>query len=366
MERGPGLSHGNKENKLGIRASATSTVVFQDMKIPAENILGEEGKGFKVAMAILNNGRTGLGGGCVGAMKRAISLATKQAKERKQFGSSIADFQLIKEKLSQMSIQCYVTESIVSMVGHYIDCGYTDYSVEAAMSKIFASESLWQVGNEALQIAGGNGYMKEYPYEMIVRDSRINLIFEGTNEILRLYVSLSAINDLASYLKEVAGAVKGVFQDPIKGFGVFSDYAGKKIKENTPMGRDRLTQVHPLLKEEARIIEGYTQAFASHAERVVRTYQKKIVGSQLVSKRLADSAIDLFAMLCVVSRVTGSIFEKGENGAAPEIAIAKVFVQQAKRRITQNLRRLDKNEDVHLLAIAEHILEKDGFPFDTI
>ena len=370
VERGEGLSHGHKEDKMGIRASATSSVVFQNMRIPPENILGEEGKGFKVAMAILNNGRTGLGGGCVGAMKRAIKLSVNQAHERKQFGKSIAEFQLIKEKIGQMTVQCYVTESIVSMVGHFIDSGFEDCSVEAAISKIFASESLWMVGNEALQIAGGNGFMKEYPYETIVRDSRINLIFEGTNEILRLYVALSAVGDLAAYLKGVDKGVKNVFVDPVKGFGVFKGYASKKIGEISSIGRPSIQKTHPLLKEESEIIESYIAAFASKAEQIVRVVGKNIVGSQLVSKRLSDCAIDLFASLCVISRVTSSLAKRGEGKCQDELSIAKLFVQQAKRRINQNLRRLDKNEDALLLPLADsisnRILESGRFPFDTL
>ena len=370
IERGDGLTHGHKEDKMGIRASATSSIIFQNMKVLPSQILGEEGKGFKVAMAILNNGRTGLGGGCVGAMKRAIQLSTQQAHDRKQFGKSISEYQLMKEKIAQMTIQCYVTESIVSMVGSFIDGGKDDYSTEAAMSKIFASESLWFVGNEALQIAGGNGFMKDYPYEMIVRDSRINLIFEGTNEILRLYVALSGINELASYLKEVQHGLRGILHDPIKGFGVFSDYAGKKIAESAALGRDKITSSAKALKSECEVLEGYTSLFAARTEQVVRQYGKNIVGSQLIAKRLADCAIDLFAGLCVVSRVTSRIQAIGEEKAKPEMQIAQVFVQQAKRRINQNLRRIDKNEDSTLMQIADSMLqaivEKGGYPFDTL
>jgi acyl-CoA dehydrogenase family protein 9 len=366
VERGPGLTHGNKEDKMGIRASATSTVVFQNMKIPAENLLGEEGKGFKVAMAILNNGRTGLGGGCVGAMKKVIAAGTKQAKERKQFGKSISEYQLVKEKLAQAAVQAYATESVVGMVGHYIDSGVDDCSVEAAISKIFATESLWSVGNEMLQIAGGNGFMKEYPYEMVVRDSRINMIFEGTNEILRLYISLSCLNELGSYLKDVASSVAGVFKDPIKGFGVFKEYAEKKVSENTALGRDRITSAHQVLAKECEIIEDYIAAFSNAAEKIVRTYKKEIVGNQLISKRIADCAIDLFVSLCVISRVTSSINQNGEQKCQDEIAIAQLFINQAKRRINQNLRRVEKNEDTTLMQLADSVLQNDGLRFDSI
>ena len=134
---------------------------FADVEVPAENLLGEQGQGFKLAMAILNNGRTGLGGAAVGGMKTCIALAAKQALERKQFGRSISEFGMIKQKISDMTVDCFAAESAVWMVAHYIDSGYADYSTEAAISKVFASEAMTRCASEALQIAAGcptNGY----------------------------------------------------------------------------------------------------------------------------------------------------------------------------------------------------------------
>ncbi|MEI6518335.1 MAG: acyl-CoA dehydrogenase family protein, partial [bacterium] len=160
----PGVSNGPKENKMGIRASCTTTVRFDNVQVPANCVLGEEGAGFKIAMAVLNNGRTGLGGGSVGAMKRLIELAIAQTTQRKQFGKSISDFKLIKEKIALMTTLCFASESVVSVVGGLVDSGCEDFSVEAAISKVYASEALWTVADEALQIAGGNGFMKDFPY----------------------------------------------------------------------------------------------------------------------------------------------------------------------------------------------------------
>ena len=155
-----GVTSGPHEDKMGLRASSTTTVNFENVRVPKENVLGEVGKGFKTAVRILNHGRTGgLGGGCVGVMKKCIALSTKQAKIRKQFGKSISEFGLIKKKIGQMVVDCYATESVVTIVSSLIDAGYEDYAVEAAISKIFASEALWRATDEALQIAGGNGFM---------------------------------------------------------------------------------------------------------------------------------------------------------------------------------------------------------------
>src|SRR3954470_3908540 len=136
-----------------------------------------------------------------------------------------------------MVVECYATEAVVSMVASLSDQGYEDYAVEAAISKVFASECLWRTADEALQVAAGNGYMAEFPYERILRDSRINRIFEGTNDILRLFIALTAMNDVGSQLKELATSLKGVFNDPIKGFGVLSEYALKRASLATGINR---------------------------------------------------------------------------------------------------------------------------------
>ncbi|HEU4530452.1 MAG TPA: acyl-CoA dehydrogenase family protein, partial [Steroidobacteraceae bacterium] len=232
----PGVSHGPHEDKMGIRASSTTTVAFVDVRVPRENVLGEVGKGFKIAMGILNNGRTGLGGGAVGGMKSLIRLATRQAQERKQFGKAIAEYGLVREKIAQMSIDCFAAESAVWMVAHYIDSGAEDYSAEAAMSKVFASEAMQRAAYEALQIAAGNGFMREFPYEQIARDARILPIFEGTNEILRLYVALSGLKGLGASLSEMRAAVNSIFNEPIKGFGVLTGYAERRLSQATGIG----------------------------------------------------------------------------------------------------------------------------------
>src|SRR5277367_3781724 len=236
----PGVSHGAHEDKMGIRASSTATVSFADVTVPPENVLDVEGKGFKVAMAILNNGRTGLGGGAVGGMKTLIALATQQAQARKQFGQPVAEFGLIREKIAQMTIDCFAAESAVWMVAHYIDSGIEDYSVEAAMSKIFASEALQRSAYEALQIAAGSGFMRDYPYEQITRDCRILTIFEGTNEVLRLYIALSGLTDLGRSIGELKSAVDDIVNNFITGFGVLTEYAETRLTQATGVGRDKI------------------------------------------------------------------------------------------------------------------------------
>src|SRR3984885_12536433 len=277
----PGVSHGHHEDKMGIRSSSTTTVSFVDVKVPETNMLDAQGKGFKVAMAILNNGRTGLGGGAVGGMKTLIAHATRQAQTRKQFGTPIAQFGLVRDKISQMTIDCFAAESAVWMVAHYIDSGVEDYSVEAAMSKVFASEALQRAAYEALQIAAGSGFMRDAPYEQIARDCRILTIFEGTNEVLRLYVALSGLKELGKSYGELRAAVDSIFNHPIKGFGVLTEYAEKRLTQATGVGRDKiLTELPHALREAAGVYERYTLELARTSDHLLRKHGKSIANRQ--------------------------------------------------------------------------------------
>jgi len=362
----PGVSHGPHEDKMGIRASSTTTVSFADVRIPPHNVLDAEGKGFKVAMAILNNGRTGLGGGAVGGMKALLALATEQARSRKQFGTPIAQFGLIREKIAQMTIDCFAAESVVWMVAHYIDSGVDDYSVEAAMSKVFASEALQRSAYEALQIAAGNGFMRDAPFEQITRDCRILTIFEGTNEVLRLYIALSGLKDLGKSFGEVKAAMDAIFNNFIKGFGVLTEYAEKRLTQATGVGRDKiLTQLPAPLREAANLYERYTLEFAKASEYLLRKHGRAIADRQHDLRRVADMGIDLFVGLCTLSRAAA--LSKAPGGAGAEcMQIARVFAQQAKRRIANNVRRITRNEDDAMDALAAFIVDKQSYPWDIL
>ncbi len=362
-----GVSTGPHEDKMGLRANPTTNVLFDDVHVPAENVLGEPGMGFKVAMQILNSGRTGLGGGSVGGMKRLIELATRQANERKTFGQPISSYGLIKEKVGQMVVDCYTSEAVVTMVGGLIDGGYQEYAVEAAISKVYSTECLSRTADEALQIAGGNGYMREYPYERIVRDCRINHIFEGTNEILRLFIALTAMNDVASQLKELASSMKDVFSEPIKGFGVLSDYARKHAQLRTGRGgASKLQDLDEAIRPQSEAFEKDTRYLAQATDRILRKHGKKIIGKQFATKRLANIMIDLFVMACTLSRVQASIDAMGVEKASKEIEILRVFTREARVRIKRNFRRIDNNEDELLKALADDAFQTERYRWDTI
>jgi acyl-CoA dehydrogenase family protein 9 len=363
-----GVTSGPHEDKMGIRASSTTTVHFESVRVPKENLLGEAGKGFKVAMTILNSGRTGLGGGSVGGMKKLIELSAKQAKERVQFGKSISEFGLIKQKVGQMVVDCYATESVVSMVAGLTDGGYEDYAVEAAISKVFAAEALGRTADEALQIAGGNGYMCEYPYERVVRDSRINRIFEGTNDILRLFIALNAMNDAGQTLRELAKSLEGAFTDPIKGFGVVSEYTLRRVSMATGYNRQgtSFTKLDAALKPMTTIFEDATRDLATATDRILRKHGRAIIDKQFATRRLADIMIDLFVLASVLSRVNTSLRANGAEKAKKELDIAHTFARQAQRRIKTNMDEIDNNVDESIKALADQAFEAEKFSWDTL
>ena len=362
----PGVSSGPHEDKMGLRASCTTTVTFDNVRLSKEHVLGEVGKGFKVAMKILNVGRTGLGGGSIGAMKKAIRLASQHAKGRQQFGKNISEFGLIQQKLGHMVVECYASEAVVSMVAGLSDRGFQDYAVEAAISKVFATECLWRTIDESLQVAGGTGYMSEYPYERILRDCRINRIFEGTNDILRLFIALTAMNDVGTQLKEVAHSLGNVLQEPIKGFGVLSEYARKRVTYATGIGKATLSQAHPAIKAETEVFEDCTKKLAAFVDKLLRKYGKNIVGKQFATRRLADIMIDLFALASVISRVTSAIEEKGIEATKKEQEILQVFAGQVSRRVRSNFNKIDDNDDEQIISLALDVVEKEGYQWDTI
>lgn len=365
----PGVSIGPHEDKMGIRASSTTTVHFDNVRVPADYVIGEVGKGFKVAMKILNSGRTGLGGGVVGTMKKLISLSTVQAKERVQFGKPIAEFGLVKQKIGQMVIDCYATESAVNMVNSFIDAGSQEYAVEAAIAKVFGTEALWRTADEALQIAAGNGFMREFPYERILRDARINRIYEGTNEILRLFIALTAMNEVGGQLKELADSLKGIFNNPIKGFGVLSEYALRRASlASASVKREKttFTKLPPSLEKNQRTFEELTRGLAGAVDRILRKHGKHIIGKQFASRRLADIMIDLFVLAATMSRVATALQEKGATAVTKELEILEVFTDQVRDRVQANFAKIDDNDDELVKSLADDALDQEKFRWDNV
>jgi alkylation response protein AidB-like acyl-CoA dehydrogenase len=273
---------------------------------------------------------------------------------------------LVREKLGRMAMNCYVSESLCYLVSATIDRGGVDYSLEGAATKVFNSEALWTASDEALQIAAGMGYMRDAPYERALRDSRINRIFEGTNEILRLYIGLTGVQKPGEYLQGLGKELAHALEDPIKSFGLLRSYAVRKARQALPYGRTQITLAHESMREQVAAVEDAVQALSALCETVLRRYGKEIVEKQFATRRLADIAIDLFAMCATISRTTLLIQRRGLAACTQELNMTFAFCQEAKRRIRGNLRASQKNNDEELKAVAEHVLSVGKYQLDVL
>ena len=352
-----GVTAGKEERKLGLKGSSTVPIELENVRVPASNVIGERGHGFKIAVEILNTGRTSLGAGCIGGSKIMLREAARHATQRKQFQTRIADFEMIRAKFARMVVSTYALESMVYLTAGLIDRGLEDYSLEGACCKIYGTETVWRNINDALQIAGGNGFMEEYPYEKALRDSRINMIFEGTNEILRVLVALSGMRDVGEDLKEVGRALKA----PLSSLGILSEYAAKKFRGAVAPGR--LSRIAPELVPQGEIVARYARAAHGAVETLLRKYGKDVIGKEYHQERLANVAIDLYGSLAVLSRATSAIRGRGADAAADETRVAKAFVEGAKYRMVGHLKEMDKNRDAEQTAISETAYAALGYAF---
>jgi acyl-CoA dehydrogenase family member 9 len=352
-----GVTPGKEERKLGLKGSSTVPIELENVRVPAFNVIGERGHGFKIAVEILNTGRTSLGAGCIGGSKIMLREAARHATQRKQFQTRIADFEMIRAKFARMVVSTYALESMVYLTAGLIDRGLEDYSLEGACCKIYGTETVWRNINDALQIAGGNGFMEEYPYEKALRDSRINMIFEGTNEILRVLVALSGMRDVGEDLKEVGRALRA----PLSSVGILSEYAAKKFRGAVAPGR--LTRIAPELAAQGEIVARYARSANGAVETLLRKYGKDVIGKEYHQERLANVAIDLYGSLAVLSRATAAIRARGSDAAADEVRVAKAFVEGAKYRMVGHLKEMDKNRDAEQTAISETAYSSLGYAF---
>jgi len=354
-----GIRLGNPEAKMGIKASDTRTVYFENVRVPVENRLGAEGEGFKLALEILNSGRLGLSAASTQGTRRVMNEAVAYAAQREQFGRPIASFEMIRRKIALLAADCYAADAAWMLTAGMVDRGGIDFSLETASCKVFASEMGFRAANEAMQIAGGIGYSKEYPFERALRDTRINLIFEGTNEILRALIALMGLQQPGEELKALGKAL----QDPIHKFGAIGGYLAGRVRES--IDRPEFTRVHPTLEKEADLIAGQVFDLGRAVERMLRRHGKKIIDRQYVQERLANAAIDLFLATAALSRATAELEAAGgdEEKVAAELDCARVFVHAAYRRARRNLKALRTNQDKRIDAIAGRAIEsKDLAP----
>jgi alkylation response protein AidB-like acyl-CoA dehydrogenase len=323
----PGFERGPTLRKMGARGSNQAELYFRDVRVPVENVLGEVGDGFKLAMRILNSGRQGLSAGCAGGVKQCLRLASEFAAERVQFGKPIAEYELIQGKLAAMAADAYTAESAAYFTTGLADRGDVDYALESAAAKVWTSDAMGRAVDELVQIAGGRGFVKPYPYERMYRDARITRIFEGTNEILRLFVGLSGMQEPGEYLRQIGEALR----EPIRQIGLLTDFAAQRVRLRLGAGEPQVdAEVHPGLQRHFDYLESHTRDLRMATEGVIRRHGRAVVERQFVVARLADMAIELYVRACVLSR-TQALLEARAAGAslAPPLSSTREALDDA-------------------------------------
>lgn len=330
----PGLSLGAEEQKMGIKGSSTRAVIFEDCEVPVENLLGEIGKGHVIALNVLNLGRYNLGSATMGAAKYGLELAVKYVKERRQFGKAIAGFTATQEKIADMALRIYASESLQYRTAGYLeealgglydveDSGLVakrmmEYATECAVCKVYGSETLDFVVDEALQLHGGYGFIKEYNIEQMYRDSRINRIFEGTNEVNRLIVP-------GNLLKAAA-----------KGEAPLTEAVERAMLE---IGSPQVESIGPISRE-IEAVRAIRRVFLLCAGLAYKNYGAALSEEQETLMKLADIGIALFAVESAVLRTAKAIQSQGKEAASFKIDLAKVLVDDALLDVEMSARKL--------------------------
>lgn len=356
----PGFRVVRTPRKMGIRGSTQAELAFENMYVPNEAVLGEVGKGFRVAVNALNAGRLSLAAGCASACKRLLGEMTRYGEERVQFGAPLASFEITQRKMATLASETYAADAMVGLLAAAVDSADTDVSMEAAGVKVFASELVWRAADEMVQLAGGRGFVQPWPYERYLRDARINRIFEGANEILRIFVGLNGIEGPAGELQELATALR----NPIRNWVIMSEYARDRVKSALGATEKFTTTVHPRLEKHTRYIEKHTAELAQMTERMIARHRKDILHRQLVVERLADMSIELYARAATVARTQRLLTHHGEEACARELALTDLFCRQSGQRFRVTREGLNEPEDATdtlRIAVAEQVRKDGGY-----
>ncbi len=356
----PGFRGVGAVKKLGIRGSTQAELRYDGLEVPADHLLGAVGRGFGVAVHVLNAGRLTLAAGCTGGTKRTLKHMTSYAEERVQFGHPLADFEITQRKLARMASEIYASDSMLGILASLVDRGDIDFSLEAACAKVFASEMVWRAADDMVQLAGGRGYVKPYPYERILRDSRINRIFEGANEVLRLFIALNGVQAPAEALKEVGSALRR----PLRNLGLLGGYATSRVKLRLGQTSTLDIDVHERLAKHKDYFEKHVAELGAGTDRAIVRHREKIVDSQLLLERLANMAIDLFATASVIARTQSLIDERGVDACEREIDLCDLFCIEAGRRFRANRNLLDARADEvddRRRSVASSVREGKGY-----
>ena len=364
----PGFSIGAEEHKMGIRGSSTCPIILNDCKVPAENVLGEIGKGHVIAFNILNVGRFKLGAMCVGGARVALENSVAYAKQRKAFGKVIADFGLVREKLANMAALIYVGESLIYRTVGMMDVALNEieksgvdaaketrkaieeYAVECSIIKVWGSEMVDYVVDETVQIYGGYGFVEECPAERAYRDARINRIFEGTNEVNRLIITGFLLKRAMSGQLPMMPAIKKLMDEVLAGPALGEEIEGP-------------------LSEERKLVAQAKKLSLFAAGAATQKYMQAIQDQQEIMGAIADMVIESYAMESAVLRVQKITSIQGESAAALPIAMTRVYLSQAMEKIEAAARKIvaaiaDGDMLRTQLAILRRLAKNE--PFNTI
>jgi alkylation response protein AidB-like acyl-CoA dehydrogenase len=333
----PGCKPGNEEHKMGLHGSSTTPVFLENCKVPKENLLHEIGRGHIVAFNVLNSGRFTLGASSVGAAKYVLMTAAKYAKERKAFGKQIGDFGLIREKLAEMAIQIFAVESMIyrsagNMEASMHAAGTTgdtvqntmkaleEYAIESSIAKVYGSEMLDFAVDEGVQIFGGYGFHEDYPISRAYRDSRVNRIFEGTNEINRMLI-------IQMLMKRAMGGQLALIPAAMK---LAEEILAGPSFEETPEG---------VLAEEARVVANAKKMFLQAAGGALQKFREKLAEEQELIAALANMVMEIYAMDSSLLRAQKAAATKGEAASSVLIDAARVFIAGAAERVEHEAKR---------------------------
>ena len=340
--------------KMGIRGTATGRFALRDVKVPKENILGPPGKGLKIALTVLDFGRTTFGACCTGAAKTCLRLAVEHANTRKQFNKTLGDFHLVKKKIARIAADAYAMEAMTTITASLIDRGLEDYMIETAMLKVFTTERLWEAINEAFQIYGGSAYFVDLPLERMVRDARINQIGEGSNEVLTSFIALVGMRGPGMEFKEIYDTMLKPSRGLGKAWTAGMHRLGAAVRiPDVPV---RSAELRSFANQLGRLIWRFNIA----VNRALIAYREPILDLQLIQERIAGAAMDLFASTCVLSRWDAELqFARRNGDSGPQTNhAADLFLRQSFRRIRRFLSDLSENEDKAVVATANSALGK--------
>lgn len=342
--------------KLGIRGTATGRLAFHDMFVPKENILGAVGQGLKIALNVLNFGRTTFGASCTGVAKVCVRAAVAHAKKRIQFQQPLAEFELVKKKIAYMAAHAFAMEATTAECASFIDRGFEDYMLETAMLKVWSTEALWLIVNDTVQIYGGKAFFTDEPFERILRDARLNQIGEGANDVLRAFIAMVGIRGVGEHLLKIKEAAA----HPLRDFGTLLGFGGDQIKARLTTPDVPVTTAE--LRGPARQLGRLVRDFGLAVQATLFKHRKNpdaFLFRQYVQERIADAACELYASSCTLSRLD-SLFAaaNGRADTTADVAAGRYFLQMADRRVRLCLAALKDNDDAATTATADAVLRQ--------